>query len=140
MKIVINRCYGGFGLSLEAKEKYCHKKGKQLFFYKQTAYNFKEGYDEYTKLSSEEEGAYSYAWLVDMGEVSRETPQNNDDWFSESNIDRTDHDLIDVIEEMGERANGFAAKLEIVEIPENVNWEIEEYDGKEWVSEAHRTW
>ena len=30
--------------------------------------------------------------------------------------------------------------LKIVEIPEGVRWEIEEYDGKEWVAEMHRTW
>ena len=30
--------------------------------------------------------------------------------------------------------------LGIVEIPDGVEWEIEEYDGDEWVSEKHRKW
>jgi hypothetical protein len=27
-----------------------------------------------------------------------------------------------------------------VDIPDDVKWEIEEYDGNEWVAEVHRTW
>ena len=27
-----------------------------------------------------------------------------------------------------------------VSIPDDVEWQIEEYDGMEWVAEAHRTW
>jgi len=30
--------------------------------------------------------------------------------------------------------------LKIVDIPDGVEWEIEEYDGMEWVAEKHRTW
>ena len=32
------------------------------------------------------------------------------------------------------------AKLKIVEIPDDVEWIIEEYDGKEWIAEDHRRW
>ena len=41
---------------------------------------------------------------------------------------------------MGEKANGTFAKLQLVEIPDGVGWQVEEYDGMEWVSEKHRTW
>ena len=41
---------------------------------------------------------------------------------------------------MVEKANGNHADLKIVEIPANVEWQIDEYDGAEWVSEKHRTW
>lgn len=53
---------------------------------------------------------------------------------------RTNPDLIKCIETLGERANGEFACLEVVEIPDDINWEIEDYDGMEWVSEEHRTW
>lgn len=53
---------------------------------------------------------------------------------------RNDALLIQVIEELGPKANGRCAELKIVEIPDDVNWCIEEYDGMEWVAEAHRTW
>jgi len=34
----------------------------------------------------------------------------------------------------------FGSSLKVVKIPNNVKWEIEEYDGSEWVSEKRRTW
>jgi hypothetical protein len=48
--------------------------------------------------------------------------------------------LIAVVEELGEAANGWAASLKIVEIPDGVEWFIHEYDGREHVAERHRTW
>jgi hypothetical protein len=45
-----------------------------------------------------------------------------------------------VVKELGEKANGFCSSLKIVDIPIDVQWFIEEYDGNEWVSEKHRTW
>jgi hypothetical protein len=55
--------------------------------------------------------------------------------------DRADPVLIAVIEELGsEKASGDFAKLHIVEIPDGVDWEIDEYDGIESISEKHRSW
>jgi hypothetical protein len=28
----------------------------------------------------------------------------------------------------------------VVEIPDGIEWSIQEYDGLEWVAEKHRTW
>lgn len=53
---------------------------------------------------------------------------------------RTDPELIRCIETLGEAANGEFAYLKIVEIPDDVDWIIEEYDGKEWIAEKHREW
>jgi len=53
---------------------------------------------------------------------------------------RADPRLIALIEEMGAAAGGKFATLKVVEIPADVQWEIEEYDGMEWISEMHRTW
>jgi hypothetical protein len=41
---------------------------------------------------------------------------------------------------MGEEANDQFAKLEIVEIPDGVEWQIDEYDGYESIHEVHRSW
>jgi hypothetical protein len=30
--------------------------------------------------------------------------------------------------------------LAIIKIPDGVEWQIDEYDGQEWVAEKHRTW
>lgn len=63
----------------------------------------------------------------------------DDDWWYRD-VDRDDPYLVQVVREMGRDANGRFAELKIVEIPADVEWGIEEYDGSEWVAEKHRTW
>jgi len=41
---------------------------------------------------------------------------------------------------MGHLTNGSYSRLKIVEVPDDVEWEVDEYDGNEWVAEKHRTW
>lgn len=60
--------------------------------------------------------------------------------FYDRYIDRDDKDLVAIVEEMGEAANGSCADLNVVEIPDGISWQIEEYDGYEHVAEKHRTW
>jgi hypothetical protein len=48
--------------------------------------------------------------------------------------------LVQVIEELGEEANGSHAKLEVIEIPDGVEYTIDEYDGIESIHEKHRSW
>ena len=55
-------------------------------------------------------------------------------------IPRDDTKLVQVIKELGPEANGHATSLKIVEIPPDVEWEIEKVNGTERVSERHRTW
>lgn len=55
-------------------------------------------------------------------------------------IARNDARLVEVIERLGAHADGTYAELKIVEIPDDVEWEIAEYDGVEWIAEKHRTW
>ena len=87
-KIIINVCYGGFGLSPKAIA-LAHKPG------------------------CESKG---------------------------DSLARDDPALVQAVEELGEEADGWLAKLRIVEVPDGVEWEIEEYDGWEHVAEKHRTW
>jgi hypothetical protein len=60
--------------------------------------------------------------------------------FYDRDLARDDPDLVAVVEELGNQANGRHAELKVVDIPDDVNWCIEEYDGREWVAERHRTW
>ena len=54
---------------------------------------------------------------------------------------RSDPDLIAAIEYLGsERASGHCAELKIIEIPDNIEYIISEYDGHEHIAEKHRTW
>ena len=56
------------------------------------------------------------------------------------NIKRNDPILVEIVEQLGEAADGDYAELRIIEIPDDVQWTIEEYDGAEWIAEKHRTW
>ena len=93
MKIVINDCYGGFGLNDEALDEYKVRR-KDI-----TDPNF---------------------WYYD---IPRDCPV-----------------LVAMVEEQGNDIGTKYSDLKIVEIPEDVNWYIEEYDGMEHVAERHRTW
>jgi hypothetical protein len=77
-----------------------------------------------------EKGFFRYNALVDV----QERPWNI------RNIERDDPALVQTVEELGEAANGYYAKLAVIEIPEGVKWEIQEYDGLEHVAEKHRVW
>ena len=116
MKIAINIDFGGFGLSDEAFESLLQRKGIQF---------------EKTQSMIGDSNYYNkgYAGHKDyfISQYDYYTPRN-------------DLDLIAVIEEFGDKANGWAAVLKIVEIPDGVEWQIEEYDGREHIAEKHRTW
>lgn len=115
MKIAVNKCYGGFRLSAIAQKVIAARKGKEIVF--RDSYKGKEvSLEEAMKMGSF--GIYS-----DLEDLPRD-----------------DADLIAVIESMGDEANTRVSHLCVVEIPDGVEWEIEEYDGMEWVSEKHRTW
>jgi len=60
--------------------------------------------------------------------------------FYDRDIPRDDPYLVKIVKEMGSLANGSCAKLKIVEVPGDVDWIVQEYDGAEWVAERHRTW
>jgi len=116
MKVAINTQYGGFGLSDEAFEALLKRKGI-----------------EFEKVDSSFGCSNYYA----KGHV------DDDEYFIsqyEYYEPRNDPDLIAVIEEFGDNAHGWAASLKIVEIPDDVDWYVEEHDGLEHIAEKHRTW
>lgn len=56
-------------------------------------------------------------------------------------IARDDPDLIKLIEKNGIKLVGSSlSHLKIVEIPDDVEWMIEDYDGWETIHEVHRSW
>ncbi len=61
-------------------------------------------------------------------------------YFNADYIDRNDHHLVAVVEKMGAKANGLFAKLKIVEVPDDIEWDITNFDGMESVHEIHKSW
>lgn len=66
-------------------------------------------------------------------------------WCADLDVLRDDPRLLAVVDALGlEACSGRGAALAVVEIPDDVGadgrWEIQEYDGNEWVAETHRVW
>lgn len=138
MKVVINSCYGGFSLSEEAIKAYFVRKGKTLYRYHSAGPGFG---GPFVRFSGKKEGFFFYHFTEDMGDSFTET----NDWqkhgyFYDHDIDRNDSDFVAVVEELGDRANGDCAELRVIEIPDGVEYEIDEDDGLESVHEKHRSW
>ena len=141
MKVVINRCYGGFSLSERAIELYLNKIGKNAFFYKQTGYEH-NGNEEYTKVSVDEVNGcmLTHVYTKDMGSVFNKL-DNDYYWYETFSDDRSNKELVETIEELGcKESSGSCAELDIVEIPDDVEYTIDEYDGIESIHEVHRSW
>jgi hypothetical protein len=141
MKVVINRCYGGFGLSKEAYIRYGEIKGTPVWIEEDTKYKALGIFTAWTvppdqRPANREDEFYS----MDMDERKEYNESYSKNTIYCRDIARNDPALVQLVEEMGDAANGKHAELAIVEIPDGVQFEVEEYDGKEWVSEVHRTW
>ncbi len=129
MKIVINRCYGGFGLSSKAVKRLVTKESELVkkFPLKAWEQDFRES-------------------SIDIGDGFKSSTWCEDTIAKENTVYRIDYtkrshpDLVSIVEEMGRDAWGKHAELKVVEIPDGVDWEIEEYDGMERIVEKRRVW
>ena len=113
MKVVVNRDFGGFGLSSDAIEKILSLKNIEW---------------------EKQEDIYEYITYYQLGHL------NDVDYILQTDWKRHDPDLISVVEELGKLANARFSDLVIMEIPDNIDWFISSYDGIEHVAEVHRTW
>ena len=125
MKILINIRHGGFGLSDEAFECLIKHKG-----WVSTEYN-EDGdlINPDADIAINKKEDWNWRGKYDFGKL---------DQYDEDI--RIDKDIIEVVEKLGNAANGKYAELKVVIIPDDVKWQIEEYDGAEWIAEEHRTW
>lgn len=112
--IVINAAHGGFGLSINAQLAWLEQSGTQ--------------YTTESRNDRHSDQRWGPHILV-----------NNQHWYDHM-IARDDTILVQIVKEMGCDSWGEHAKLKVVRIPADVDWEINEYDGQEWVAECHRTW
>ena len=133
MKVVICDNDSGFGLSPKAYKRLAELQGDELYFYyydydSEKYIKTTENYDGYKPLSM------SY---TNIGEEI--LARDLDELFYEIDIKRNDPLLIQVVEELGEEA-GDDIKLKTVEIPDDVEWEINADYGVEIIVEKHRRW
>lgn len=149
MKVVISNKFGGFGLSHAATMRYAELKGITLYPWldeiTKKVYGERATLDNptvcihYTTVPEEE---YERLQAIDMGKPVKagRFHDSGSVYFSCRELERTDPLLIKVVEELGDKANSRFSNLVIVEIPDDVEYDIEEYDGNEHIAESHRTW
>lgn len=141
MKIVINAGFGGFGLSAKATAAVMLRKGRPCYFFRQDISNGLSG--PMIPLTIDEADAerlgFWHAYDIPNPNDKKEDDADKH-YISCSDFERTDVDLIAVVAELGEAANGSCATLKIIDVPDDVEWDIDEYDGWERVAEARRTW
>jgi len=140
-KVVINSSHGGFGLSPEATLE-LYRRGCRGIQAKRVEDVFPEKGDG-SALDFDEQIHRWRAYLSSCEPLDPfQTYFSPDEKFvlAYPTIDRDDPDLVAVVEQLGTKANALLSTLEIVEIPEDVIWQIKECNGLEHVAEAHRTW
>ena len=150
MKVLINRCFGGFNISADALKLLIARGAKCVDVTPEAEYYDTEDIEEflegerlkYSSIYEDHDVGDGYIHRGSLGS----TPLIKDGFVYDFDDDyperksRADPDLIAVAEELGESVSGFCAELEIVEIPDGVDYIIEEYDGLEHIAESHRTW
>ena len=139
MKVVIAKSHAGFCPSPNLIEKYLQRKGKECFVYElidaanavwvpNDIYNYGIIYI-FTK---------NYGTKVNLAIVDEEEHFNPFWWEKQY---RTDPDLIAAVESLTEEEmKTERGEYKVVEIPDDVKWQLESDAGIEWIAEKHRTW
>ena len=123
-KVVISCCFGGFGISLECA-KLMAKLGNS------EAKNMVHEYNEALKKPT-------IIYHISPHELQKKIVVEFYGHLWETKRDNPE--LVAAVEKLGDAANSRYSKLKVVEIPDNVKWHIEEYDGNERIAEDHMTW
>lgn len=143
MKVVINACNGSFSLSPKAIKYIAEKNNQKVYFF---SVEWGKDFDKpvYVPISLEratKEWFHIRAFTVENPNLLTDEERKNASWEEyKYSSNRSDPLLIEVVEVLREQASGLGAELKIVEIPDGIEWKLQEYDGLEWVAEKHRTW
>ena len=141
MKVVINSQHGGFSLSKEGMKRYCEIKNIPCWIEDDTQFKTLGIFTVWlvppdNRMTMQEDVFYTMT-MEDRKEYNETYSRQT---LSHYNIARNDSALIQLVEENASVYAGRHATLKVVDIPDDVEWEIEEYDGVEWIAEKHRTW
>ena len=127
-KVVYNACYGGFNLSREACKRYWELQGKEVWI---EDGDFMNTFTVWL-VPPEERVVKPEPWYSAPLEerIAYNRKHSEQTWY-DRDVSRHDPILVQVVEELGEKANGMCAKLAIDEV--SGPYRIDEYDGFESV-------
>ena len=135
-KVILNKCFGGFGLSKDAYELYAKKKGISVFRYTQE--NLKK---EIYTYATDDNRTFDFYFTKDFGDNVYISDEDYKKYFLKLDEKfREDKTLIEVVEELDEKANVFYSNLKIVEIPDDLDYVIDNYDGIETLHQKVKEW
>ena len=143
MKVAINGCYGGFSLS-NAAVMWIWERDPECAFLSRWPED-----DDKSVLKGCIGGPWidkGNGWEQHGDDENLFTELRKDGYLYASHIinyepeHRANPLLIECIETLGEKANGPCADIRIINIPDDVKFVIEEYDGLEHIAEEHRVW
>ena len=136
MKVVINKCYGGFGLSPEALV-WLHKhkcEGLKVYtieeYYGKNTDNCERDLQNWHKYKANKEYSFFFAVF---------TPDEK--CVLSFDGKREDPVLVQCVEKLGsKKVSSLLAQLKVVEIPDGIKYYIDDYDGIESINEKHASW
>lgn len=139
-KVILNKDYGVFDVSFKAYSLYAKKKGLKLYAYEPQLVKDSKG-TIYEKINKDRDTLFTEYFTKDFGDVSR----ISDDDYEKYRLyldksHREDKVLIEVVEELKEKANGRYGKLKVVEIPDNLKYVIDDYYGIETLHQEVQEW
>ena len=130
-KVVYNAKFGGFNLSQEACKRYWELQGKEVWIEQDKRF---KSFDMFTVwlVPPEERDVKPEPWYSAPIEerIAYNKKHSEQTWYYD-NVARHDPILVQVVEELGDKANGSYAKLAIEEV--SGPYRIDEYDGSESV-------
>ena len=124
--IVINRCYGGFGLSYAGVMDYARRLGIKVYAYQSARKT--DGHLDFKRFVPWDGKTECFSPIYSTVEA-KDGDFPDGAIFSRSDIKRDDPHLVATVKALKAKANGDYAKLTIVQIPDDVTWDIDDYDG-----------
>lgn len=137
MEVVINACFGGFSLSPKAL----------LWLWEQGVTEIGMDAEEYYGTNKDRHQKDLKEWKEydekrqgDRLFITVFSPDEKFVLYGGRDIRRDHPKLVECVKLFGEDSYGGCAELKIIEIPDDVQFVVEEYDGNEHIAEVHRTW
>jgi len=138
-KVILNKCYGGYGFSVKAHKEYCKAKNIPCYVYVYTCDTNNSSI--LVKWDTDDEPNTAFIWYITKDNVNKLDDIHDEDMILLERVSREDSTLIDIVERLGKEANSRYSELKIVEIPNSIKeYVIDDYDGYETLHEKVQVW